>query len=121
MTTETDTFAQWVILELMGHRRLAGYLTEQQIGGAAFIRIDVPAGEGAEGAAPSARGWVATQFYSAASVYCITPVTEDLARKVAATSQPRPVERWQLPPAPDVTVGPRGADDFDEDGDDDDG
>lgn len=80
----------WCILELMGHRRLAGYVTEQEIAGAGFLRIDVPA-DGDEVAA--------VQFYAPASVYAITPTTEELARKVAVSSRPAPVSRWELPAA----------------------
>lgn len=87
--TDTSTFEGWVILELMGHRRLAGYLKEEQIGGATFIRIDVPAQSGT----------LATQFYSPSAVYCITPVSEELSRKVAVSSQPEPVTNWDLRPS----------------------
>jgi hypothetical protein len=83
----------WAILELMGHRRLGGLLTEVPGGAlAGFIRIDVP-GDGAE--------MVATQFYAPAAVYCITPTTEALARAVAAKARPEPVQRWELPAVPD--------------------
>lgn len=81
-------FAQWAIIELMGHRRLAGYLTEQEIAGRGFLRLEVP-GQPA-----------ATQFYSPAAVYCLTPTTEDIARAVAKGSRPEPVQRWELPAAP---------------------
>lgn len=103
--SDTATFEGWAILELMGHRKLAGYVSEQAIGGAAFVRIDVPA-EGETN--------VATQFYSPSAVYCITPTTEDLARKVAKGAQPAPVTRWELPPpsTPEPVVG------FPDDGDD---
>ncbi|MBI4496833.1 MAG: acetyltransferase [Chloroflexi bacterium] len=72
----------------MGHRRLGGFVTEQQIGGASFLRIDVPGADGEP---------VATQFYAPAAVYCITPTTEAMARAVAATNRPAPVQRWELP------------------------
>jgi hypothetical protein len=85
--TESTPFAQWVILELMGHRRLAGFLTEQEIAGKGFLRLDSPGQQGA------------TQLYNPTAVYAITPTTEDIARAVAATSQPAPVQRWELPPA----------------------
>jgi hypothetical protein len=79
----------WFIVELMGHRRLAGLVTEQTIAGAGFLRIDVP------GKAP---GEVrATQFYPPASVYALTPVTEELARRVAEGSIVAPVTEWDLP------------------------
>ena len=91
MTEETtaDKFEGWAILELMGHRRLAGYVREQEIAGTGMLRIDVP-GEA---------GYVATQFYSPAALYCLTPTTEEIARAVAKRAQPEPVQRWELPPA----------------------
>jgi hypothetical protein len=87
----TDSYQGWAILELMGHRRLAGYVQEQEIAGAAFLRLDVPDDD-----APDA-GPVMTQFYSAAAVYCLTPCTEQLARDVAKMGRPQPVRPWELP------------------------
>lgn len=84
---QQEGFDQFAILELMGHRRLAGHVTEETIGGATFIRIDVPNGTD---------GTVATQLYAPAAVYCITPTTEEIARQVAARSRPEPVTRWEL-------------------------
>lgn len=88
---EQDTFDEWAILELMGHRRLAGRLTEQEIGGASFLRLDVY----------DAEKVVTTQFYSASAVYCITPTTEEIARRIGERSKPAPVSRYELePPRP---------------------
>ena len=61
-------------LELMGHRKLGGYMRVVELAGAAFVRIDVPE-EGAFGAA--------TQFYASASIYAITPTTEETGRALA--------------------------------------
>jgi hypothetical protein len=119
---EQATFEGWVILELMGHRRLAGYLSEQQIGGASFLRIDVPssdlcercAGAGGlqetdldlrpthtEDPCTDCNGYgtklSATQLYAPSAVYCITPTTEETARKVAGTGRVAPVQQWELP------------------------
>ena len=91
-----DKFEGWAILELMGHRRLAGYVREQEIAGAGMLRIDVP-GEVGDGLGP--RSTIATQFYSPAALYCLTPTTEEIARAVAKRAQPEPVQRWELPPA----------------------
>lgn len=96
-------FAQWVILELMGHRRLAGFLTEQEIAGQGFLCLNVP------GEDPTSTVATATQFYNPKSVYCITPTTEQTARAVALASQPAPVQRWELPSAPTVTPQKLGA------------
>lgn len=93
--TETP-FAGWVILELMGHRRLAGWLSEQEIAGEGFLRLDIPNGNPTDGAPK------ATQFYRPAAVYCITPTTEETARRTAKLAQPEPVRRWELPAPDDV-------------------
>jgi hypothetical protein len=91
--TERPPFEGWAILELMGHRRLGGYVSEATVAGAGFLRIDVPGDD--SGADPDSM--VASQFYSPSSVYCLTPVTEAMARAVAARNRPEPVQRWELP------------------------
>lgn len=88
MTDNDDDQIGWAILELLGHRRLADYVTEQTIAGQAMLRIDVPCDP------------PATQWYSGAAVYCITPTTEDIARAVATRGRPEPVHLWELPAAP---------------------
>ena len=32
----------WAIVEIMGHKRYAGHVSEQVVGGASFVRVDVP-------------------------------------------------------------------------------
>jgi hypothetical protein len=83
-------FEGWAIIELMGHRKLGGYLSEQTIAGAAFVRIDVVNIDGTA---------IATQFYSASAVYCITPTTQDVATAFGTNHKPEPVTRWELPSA----------------------
>jgi hypothetical protein len=79
----------------MGHRRLAGRVTEEEIAGHGFLRIDVP-GEGSL--------QTATQYYSPNSVYAITPTTEAIARRFAVAHQPQPVTRWELPEADEIEL-----------------
>lgn len=78
-------FACWAVLELMGHRRLAGYVSEQQVFGVTMLRIDIP-GE------PEM-----TQMYAPGAVYCLTPTSEQTARRVATMGRPTPVRPWELP------------------------
>ncbi|MET8864644.1 hypothetical protein ABZW11_17040 [Nonomuraea sp. NPDC004580] len=85
--TTTSAFEEWVILEILGHRRLAGRLTEASIAGGSFLRIDIPAADGQP---------AITQYYAPSSVYAITPTTEAIARRAAALSRPAPVSRWEL-------------------------
>ena len=87
-TEELKGFTSWAILEVMGHRRLGGYVQEQVIAGHGFLRIDVPGDETAN---------ASTQFYAPGSVYCLTPTTEETARAVAKLGRAEPVARWELP------------------------
>lgn len=88
MTEHKNAFVGWAVLELFGHRRLAGLVSEQEVAGAAFVRIDVPG---------SGESVLMTQFYNPTAVYSLTPVTEEIAKSVAASHQPRPVQQWELP------------------------
>ena len=76
----------------MGHRKLAGRVSEETIAGAQFLRLDMY-GERQEPDIP-----VGTQFYSAGSLYCLTPATEDLCRGyMTRLGVPKPVSRFELP------------------------
>lgn len=80
-------FDQWCLLEIMGHQRYAGRVTEQTIGGTSFLRIHIPA----------TPGKVAfTKFFSASSVYSITPITEDIARSIAEKLDQEPISLYDL-------------------------
>lgn len=83
MEEEKERYESWSILELMGHRKLAGFCKEIQIAGAGFIRIDVPGGP--------------TQFYGPSAIYCLTPTTEAIARRIAYSHRPEPVSLYELP------------------------
>ncbi|MGH2615672.1 MAG: hypothetical protein ACRDJC_10570 [Thermomicrobiales bacterium] len=89
MTDSDNGFEGWAILELMGHRRLGGRVSEATIAGGAFLRIDIPH--------PNQAGmFTASQFYSPGAVYAITPTTEEIACAIARGA-PQPVSRWDLP------------------------
>lgn len=88
--SEAKVFESWAILELMGHRRLGGFVSEVEMAGVGMFRIDVP--ELVDG---DTRHAAATQFYAPAAVYAITPTTEEIAR--AVRSRPAPVHAFELP------------------------
>lgn len=91
MTTEDSPFAQWAMVELMGRRIVFGRVTEAQIFGSGMMRVDVPEGEEFR-----------TFYYSPAALYCITPVTEELARAGAVRNPVRPIGIYGLAlPTPD--------------------
>ena len=69
-------FVGWAIVELRGHRRLGGRVSEATVAGVAFIRIDVPH--------PNDSTLVrATHFYSPTAVQAITPTSEETACAIA--------------------------------------
>ena len=95
---ERDTFSGWCVLELMGHRRLGGYVTEEQIAGTHMLRVDIHAPESDR---------VVTQYYSPTALFSMTPTTEDVARSVTRHA-PVPVSQFEvghLLPAPDQDDG----------------
>lgn len=75
----------WAIVELMGHVKMAGYVTEEERFGGKMGRIDIPHPAGD-----------VTQYFGGSSVYRVTPCTEDVARAFAAGNRPQPVSLWQL-------------------------
>lgn len=83
-----DKFEQWCLLEIMGHQTYAGLVTEQAIGGASFVRIDVPECDGLP---------AFSKCFGAGSIYCITPVTEEVARLRAKSLRQAPLSVYDLP------------------------
>jgi hypothetical protein len=84
--SEQTAFEGWAIVEIMGHRRLAGFVTEQQLAGAGFLRLDIVGrdtvideDDGPEVALKGGFEGGVTQFYSPSAVYCVTPTTQDIA------------------------------------------
>lgn len=94
----------WAVVELMGHVRLGGRVTEEEKFGGKLGRIDIPTADG---------GFV-TQYFGASSVYRLTIVAEDVAREVAKLSNPAPVQPWQFPKQIAAPAGPPGLYDEDE-------
>jgi len=90
---EQDKFDSWAIVELMGHRKLAGRVSEKVIAGTALLRIDVPEVAQEDGQ-PNIPGF--TQFYGASSIYCLTPTSEEIARRYAGYHRERPVQAYEL-------------------------
>jgi len=82
---DKDSLDTWAILELMGHRKLAGRVTEEEHFGVLLVRIDVPKND-----------TMITQFYDRNTIYCITPTTEEIVRAFAAKAQPKPIYRYEL-------------------------
>lgn len=106
--TKQETFGQWAIVELMGHVRIAGFVTEENRFGAVLGRIEIPNADG------STRN---TQYFGGGSVYRLSPVTREIAISVAAAAGSAPVTAYEmrtLAPAPLVDEVHDADEDFDD-------
>ncbi len=99
--SEREPFKGWAVLELMGHRRLGGFVSEEQLFGVVLCRIDVPA-------TPPF-----TQYYGGSAVYCLTPTTEAIARALTEQNAPLPVHPFELPARVGGSIQPSFDDDMD--------
>lgn len=101
------SFAGFAIVELMGHVRVAGWVTEEELFGTKLGRVDVPdvSAEPTGGERPTKVH--ATQYFNGASLYRLTPCDEQTARTVAGYTQPAPTSLRLVEPSyrPDDDCG----------------
>lgn len=103
MTQNQERFEQWAIIELFGHQRIAGLVSEQTIGGNSFVRVDVPQDGDDQGY---------TKLYGNGAIYAMTFVDEETGRAAAAQFAPRPIEAFSarqmlgLPDPVDESISP---------------
>lgn len=88
MSESKNTFNEWAMVELFGHNKIVGKVSEATLAGGAFLRVDVPSFNGAA---------AFTRFYGPSAIYSISPVTEDIARGLMEHYRNEPVSRFELP------------------------
>ena len=84
MEHTTEPFKTWAIVELMGHVRLAGLVSEENRFGTVMGRIDIP----------KSPDTFVTQYFGGSSIYRVTPCDEATARAMRQESSP--VQPWML-------------------------
>jgi len=118
MSDAQEGFTGWAIVELLGHKKLAGHVSSQAIGGGVLVRVDVPETPG-DSAPPTA---AYTKLVGVGSIYALTPCEEGLARRAARAieryNEPLPVHLPALPAS--VQEAPESDDDGDVERDEDD-
>jgi arylsulfatase A-like enzyme len=133
----SENNSQFGIVELMGHKVVAGAISKDEMLGKPMLRVDVPA----TSAFPAF-----SQFYGEAAIYCVTFTSEEVANRVAEQNKTNPISvytpslvtqeqleevkdaynarldalRRQLPAGDPRIDADEGPDDGDEDGDDED-
>ena len=78
----------WAVVELMGHVKTAGQVSEETHFGTVLGRLDVPE----VGDKPAS-----TFFFGGTSIFRVTPCTEEVARLVLQQSFQAPIVAYQLP------------------------
>ncbi len=81
-------FDEWAIVELFGHQKIVGKVSEAVLAGGAFLRVDVPAVDERK---------AFTRFYGPSAIYSISPVDEEIARAAIAQYRHEPVRRFEFP------------------------
>jgi hypothetical protein len=86
----------WGLVELMGHQKIAGRLSEVTMYGAAWLRVDVPDRAGQPGF---------SQLYGSGAVYRITFATKDVALQAVEQIQAKPpIRLWGAEQIPEWSV-----------------
>jgi hypothetical protein len=85
---QSQSFDSWAIVELFGHNVIAGRVSEQTIGGASFVRVDVPEIDDQP---------EFTKFFGGAAIYAITPTGEAEVRAACERLRVRPVKPYVIP------------------------
>jgi len=88
MSADKSTFNEWALVELFGHQKIVGKVSESTIAGGAFLRVDVPSYNG-----PPAF----TRLYGPGAIHSINPVSEEVARGLMDHYRNEPVSRFELP------------------------
>lgn len=90
-----ERFECWALVELYGHQRIVGRVSEATIGGCSFIRVDVPTLEGVAGF---------TRYFGNNAIYSLSPVSEGIAMDLVKTCRCVPVQTYELPRPQGVTA-----------------
>lgn len=110
MDQQDQPQAQWAIVELFGHQRVAGRISQQTFGGASFVRVDVPpidvAGrdwDDEEGKYLDAKRTIQahTRSFGGAAIYAINWCDEQTALVAATAIKHEPLSPYSVKSAID--------------------
>ena len=88
--SKDEEFEFWAVVELFGHQKLAGRLSEKPKGSVIFFQVDVPDGQG------QIRY---SRIINASSIYAINPTDKDTVLRIC-TQEPFDTNRPAIPYIP---------------------
>ena len=99
MGVEKEKLEQYAIVEMMGHRKVIGKITESDIGTGSLLKVTVLGKDGSP---------ERTEYIGVGSIYCLTIVTEEVAKNAAERYSPEPTWAYALN-RPQLTGIPQGS------------
>lgn len=82
----------WALVELFGHQRIVGYLSQQTFGTGVLFRVDVP--DLTKDGKIVRRGF--TRYFGLSAIYSITPCDEKMVREMLPNVDGTPGEARPL-------------------------
>lgn len=82
----------WALIELFGHQRIVGFLSQQSFGTGVLFRVDVP--DLASSGKVIREGF--TRYFGLGAIYGITPISEEMVRKLLPSIDGTPGEARAL-------------------------
>lgn len=92
---EGEKLKSWALVELFGHQRIVGFLSEQSFGTGVLFRVDVP--DLTKEGKIVRSGF--TRYFGISSIYSITPIDEEAVRELlpVVDGSPSAVRPYTLP------------------------
>lgn len=109
MGAKTETAEQFAVVEMMGHRMIAGAIKQSELAPGALIRVDVFGSNG---------DVERTEHVGSSAIYDITICSEQTAKAAAIANSPQPSFAYDImKPRPDrqLPMAYRDADEEDDD------
>jgi hypothetical protein len=82
-----NLFQEWAYVELMGHNKICGLVSEYKFGGESMIRVDVPE----VGDIPKF-----SKLFNISAIYAITPMLEADAKAYAKIVKAVPLDQFDM-------------------------
>src|SRR5712691_4714086 len=85
---ESSELISWALVELFGHQRIVGFLSQQTFGTGVQFHVDVP--DLLKDGKTVRVGF--TRYFGLSAIYSITPVSEEIVRKLLPSIDGTPGE-----------------------------
>jgi len=89
---DSGSLKSWALVELFGHQRIVGYLSQQTFGTGVLFRVDVP--DLLKDGKAVREGF--TRYFGLSSIYSITPVSESVVRELLPSIDGAPTRPMSL-------------------------